>query len=165
MEQIQHDKFLAKTLYVAQINNELPSVSPCRSTSVTRCVACGGDTRGGPSLKDIAMTLRLLPRLMRMITSGAGVLTVGRLGRADSRPDDPVVRLVVDYGDGVEKHFTQLNWIGGRDGLRHAASGVATSAGDPISASRQGRDRAGDADRRRDQRGWCRERAATGFIA
>lgn len=29
---------------------------------------------------------------------------------AAAEPNDAVVRMVVDYGDGVQKHFTQLKW-------------------------------------------------------
>ena len=41
--------------------------------------------------------------------------------------DGPVVRLVIDYGDGVQKHFTQLRWKDGatvhtqlQDAARHS---------------------------------------------
>lgn len=46
----------------------------------------------------------------------AVLLLVGGLGRVVSaqdgakEPDRPTVRMVVDYGDGVEKHFTKLVW-------------------------------------------------------
>jgi hypothetical protein len=30
--------------------------------------------------------------------------------RADDAPQPPTVRLVIDYGDGVQKHFTAVEW-------------------------------------------------------
>ncbi|MHB0957281.1 MAG: DUF4430 domain-containing protein [Pirellulaceae bacterium] len=39
----------------------------------------------------------------------------GQLGRAvaEDPPRPPSVRMVIDYGDGVEKHFTALAWTEG----------------------------------------------------
>ena len=43
---------------------------------------------------------------------GCAVLTAVAASppRADDAPKPPTVRLIIDYGDGVEKHFTALAW-------------------------------------------------------
>ena len=41
-------------------------------------------------------------------------MPVGRAFAADEPPAAKTVRMVVDYGDGVQKHFTKLAW---RDGM------------------------------------------------
>lgn len=38
----------------------------------------------------------------------------GWLAAADDAPKPPTVKLVIDYGDGLEKHFTALPW---KDGM------------------------------------------------
>jgi len=43
-----------------------------------------------------------------------GMLGGGLAVRGADPPAPPVVRMVVDYGDGVEKHFTALKW---KDGM------------------------------------------------
>ena len=39
-----------------------------------------------------------------------GAFAGGHLGADDAQPTRKLVRLVVDYGDGVQKHFTELAW-------------------------------------------------------
>jgi hypothetical protein len=54
-------------------------------------------------------------RFRRIIVVGIGclmclwLLQVQQVPAADGRAD-ATVRLVIDYGDGVEKHFTQIRW-------------------------------------------------------
>ena len=57
-----------------------------------------------------------------------GVATADGVAAAepDAAADKPIVRLVIDYGDGVQKHFTQLRWKDGatvysqlQDATRH----------------------------------------------
>jgi hypothetical protein len=49
----------------------------------------------------------------------AGVLLAGAAWAVDapSKKKAPTVRLIVDYGDGVEKHFTALPYKKGNDGM------------------------------------------------
>ena len=50
--------------------------------------------------------------LFRALLLGCAVLTpvAARPGQADDAPKPPTVQLIVDYGDGVQKHFTALPW-------------------------------------------------------
>jgi hypothetical protein len=43
-----------------------------------------------------------------------GMLSGGLAGRGADPETPPTVRLIIDYGDGVEKHFTALAW---KDGM------------------------------------------------
>lgn len=54
-----------------------------------------------------------------------GMVGGGMVGRGADPETPPTVRLVIDYGDGVEKHFTALAWKDGmtiRDVLEAAQS-------------------------------------------
>ncbi len=43
----------------------------------------------------------------------ASVVPASRCQAADDKPAPKTVRMVLDYGDGVEKHFTKLAWSEG----------------------------------------------------
>lgn len=52
-----------------------------------------------------------------VVTSAAMLLgctvwttVTARFARADDDPKPPTVQLIIDYGDGVQKHFTTLEW-------------------------------------------------------
>jgi hypothetical protein len=53
--------------------------------------------------RDVAMWLGAL--VLTLVPAVAGWLVA-----AEDAPKPPTVKLVIDYGDGVEKHFTALPW-------------------------------------------------------
>ncbi len=63
-------------------------------------------------------------RLPAMMAAGAMVALFAVVGIAGAESQTPkTVRLVVDYGDGVEKHFTSVPWKRGMtvlDAMEHA---------------------------------------------
>ena len=83
-----------------------------------------------------------------------GLLAAAELARGDEPPAKATehVRLIIDYGDGVQKHYTELPWrpeMTVLDALRLAQEHPRDPAGIP----RQGGHGDGHPDRRPDQPG------------
>lgn len=55
-----------------------------------------------------------MPCAMILVGLVVASVTLQAPARAEDPATDPVVRLTIDYGDGVEKHFTRIAW---RDGM------------------------------------------------
>jgi hypothetical protein len=49
-----------------------------------------------------------------IVVATAAVRSSGQAEPARGKPSESIVQLVIDYGDGVQKHFTRLPW---RDGI------------------------------------------------
>lgn len=58
--------------------------------------------------------VRWLQNLGLVVLVLAGMISGDRAGRAADPEAPPTVRLIIDYGDGMEKHFTALAW---KDGM------------------------------------------------